>query len=154
MAFPLTRRVFVQSLLALPGLSRLSRAHIALDPTGAPTLWYTRPAEQWVEALPVGNGRLGGMLFGGVGLEHVQLNEDTLWSGAPKAWDNPQARVVLPDLRRLVAEGRYVEADQLARQALGPYTQSYMPLGDLHVAFDLEKVKSYGQIFEHVLDLA
>lgn len=138
MPYSLTRRVFVQSLLALPGLARAASAHQTASASADRrlALWYTRPADRWVEALPVGNGRLGAMVFGGVGLERLQLNEDTLWSGAPKDWDNPRAKTVLPDLRRLVADAKYVEADQLAKQALGPYTQSYMPLGDLLIAFD------------------
>ncbi len=58
-------------------------------------LWYEAPAEQWVEALPVGNGRLGAMVFGGVESERLQLNEDTLWSGYPRDWNNPGAKDVL-----------------------------------------------------------
>jgi alpha-L-fucosidase 2 len=99
------------------------------------TLWYRRPASRWVEALPIGNGRLGAMVFGGIGSERLQLNEDTLWSGGPKNWDNPKAKEILPELRRLIAAGLYVDADTLAKQALGPYTQSYLPLGDLHLTF-------------------
>ena len=54
-------------------------------------LWYTKPAAQWTEALPLGNGRLGAMVFGGVAAERIQLNEDTLWSGHPRDWNNPEA---------------------------------------------------------------
>src|ERR671917_727328 len=100
------------------------------------TLWYTRPAEQWVEALPIGNGRLGAMVFGGVGSERLQLNEDTLWSGGPRDWDNPHARDVLPEVRRLIAAGDYAGADSLCRQMQGLYNQSYQPLGDLRLRFD------------------
>ena len=99
-------------------------------------LSYRRPATRWVEALPVGNGRLGAMVFGGVGVERLQLNEDTLWSGGPKDWDNPQAKALLPQIRQRIAAGDYVEADRLAKGALGPYTQAYLPLGDLHLSFD------------------
>jgi alpha-L-fucosidase 2 len=99
-------------------------------------LHYARPAGEWTEALPVGNGRLGAMIFGGVETEHLQLNEDTLWSGGPKAWDNPRAREVLPEIRRLLAEERYGEADRLSREMMGPYTQSYLPLGDLYIHFE------------------
>src|SRR6218665_706979 len=63
-----------------------------------PTLWYERPASQWVEALPVGNGRLGAMVFGGIGQERIQLNEDTLWAGGPYNPANPQARAALPEI--------------------------------------------------------
>jgi alpha-L-fucosidase 2 len=58
-------------------------------------LWYRQPAQAWTDALPVGNGRLGGMVFGGVREERIQLNEDTLWSGGPSEWNNPQARDML-----------------------------------------------------------
>ncbi len=98
-------------------------------------LWYDRSAEAWVEALPIGNGRLGAMVFGGAARERLQLNVDTLWSGAPRAWDNPAARAVLPEVRRLIMAGEYVAADALCRQMQGRYTQSYQPLGDLIVQF-------------------
>ncbi|MFO7634619.1 MAG: glycoside hydrolase family 95 protein, partial [Caldilinea sp.] len=99
-------------------------------------LWYTSPAATWVEALPVGNGRLGAMVFGGIERERLQLNEDTLWSGGPRPGDNPTARAVLPVVRDAIFAGRFVEADRLARQLQGTFTQSYMPLGDLLLTFD------------------
>src|SRR5829696_7727455 len=100
------------------------------------TLWYRRPAQQWVEALPVGNGRLGAMVFGGIERERLQLNEDTLWSGGPRDWNNPKAPQVLAEVRRLIAEEKYVEGDRAARGMQGPYTQSYEPLGDLSLTFE------------------
>ena len=99
-------------------------------------LWYAAPAKAWVEALPVGNGRLGAMVFGGIAEERLQLNEDTLWSGGPRAGDNSAARDVLPTVREAIFAGRYEEADRLARQMQGIFTQSYLPLGDLWLAFD------------------
>ena len=99
-------------------------------------LWYTQPAAAWVEALPLGNGRLGAMVFGGVETEHLQLNADTLWSGGPRDWNNPTARAVLPEVRRLIAVEEYAAADALCQQMQGPYTQSYQPLADLHLRFD------------------
>ena len=84
----------------------------------------------------MGNGRLGAMVFGGIDHERLQLNEDTLWSGGPKDWDNPKAKAVLPEIRRLVKDGQYVEADQLAKQMMGPYTQSFLPMGELEIAFE------------------
>ncbi len=98
-------------------------------------LWYRQPAAQWVEALPIGNGRLGAMVFGGAEHERLQLNEDTLWSGAPREWNTPGAKAALADVRRAVLVGNFVEADQLAKQLQGPFTQSYQPLGDLHLSF-------------------
>lgn len=132
-----TRRTFVQQLLALAAASRAGDAMLAAAQSDARALalWYARPAARWVEALPVGSGRLGAMVFGGIGLDRLQLNEDTLWSGGPRDWNNPGARTVLPTLRQLVADARYAEADTLAKQALGPYTESFMPLADLFIAF-------------------
>ena len=99
-------------------------------------LWYRQPARQWTEALPVGNGRLGAMVFGGIETEQLQFNEDTLWSGEPKDWNNPGAKELLPEVRRLIFQGRYTEADQLCKQMQGPYTESYQPMGNLYLDFD------------------
>lgn len=106
------------------------------------TLWYRQPAQKWVEALPVGNGRLGAMIFGGVHQERLQLNEDTLWSGGPKDWNNPRAKAVLPEVRRAIAAEDYVKADQLCQQMQGAYTQSYQPLGDLYLDFETPEAYS------------
>ncbi|WP_174819923.1 glycoside hydrolase family 95 protein [Paenibacillus koleovorans] len=99
-------------------------------------LSYQHPANKWTEALPIGNGRLGAMIFGGIGSETIPLNEDTLWSGGPKEWNNPSAKEMLSEVRRLVAEEKYVEADQASKEMQGPYTQSYLPFGDLTITFD------------------
>lgn len=98
-------------------------------------LWYRQPATQWVEALPVGNGRLGAMVFGGVASERLQLNEDTLWSGPTPAWNTPGAQAALPSVREAILAGDYVEADRRAKALQGAFTQSYQPLGDLHLHF-------------------
>ncbi|MCA0755127.1 glycoside hydrolase family 95 protein [Paenibacillus sp. N4] len=98
-------------------------------------LLYNKSASVWTEALPLGNGRLGAMMFGGVETELLQLNEDTLWSGVPRTGTNPDAAVKLPQLRRLIEEERYAEADMLSKEMMGPYTQSYLPLGDLKIEF-------------------
>jgi alpha-L-fucosidase 2 len=113
-------------------------------------LWYERPATSWVEALPLGNGRLGAMVFGGVARERLQLNDDTLWSGGPRDWDNPRARELLPEVRRLIAAGDYPAADELCRGMQGPYNQSYQPLGDLLISFEHGEAAGY----RRELDLA
>ena len=100
------------------------------------SLWYRHPAQKWVEALPIGNGRQGAMVFGGVLREHLQLNEATLWSGEPRDGNNPGAKDVLPKIRAALFAGHYAEADKLCRQMQGPYTESYMPLGDLYLDFE------------------
>ena len=98
-------------------------------------LWYAQPAARWVEALPVGNGRLGAMVFGGVASERLQLNEATLWSGGPREWNNPGARDVLPQVRAAIFAGHYAEAVKLCQRMQGPYTEAYQPLGDLRLEF-------------------
>lgn len=102
------------------------------------TLWYDKPAEKWTEALPVGNGHMGAMIFGGTGVERIQFNEDTLWRGKPHDYARPNAVQHLPELRRLVAAGRAEEAVALGRaQFLGePRRQMpYQPFGDLRLTF-------------------
>jgi alpha-L-fucosidase 2 len=131
------RREFVLRSLAATAGMMLRRGDIRATAASEDLqLWYDRPAREWVEALPLGNGRLGAMVFGGLTRERLQLNEDTLWSGGPKDWNNPEARQLLPRLRELIARGAYVEADQLSKRMMGPYTQAYQPLGDLHIALD------------------
>ncbi|MGB2612771.1 MAG: glycoside hydrolase N-terminal domain-containing protein [Isosphaeraceae bacterium] len=83
-------------------------------------LWYSRPTGEWLEAVPIGNSRLGGMVYGGVRTERIGLNEDTLWSGGPKDCDNPQALKTLPEIRRLIFEGKYTEAHQLGKKRTVP----------------------------------
>ena len=117
--------------LAVPALSTTP----ALADTDATTLRYDRPAEKWTEALPVGNGRLGAMVFGGVSKELLQLNESTLWSGAPRDWNNPDGPAVLAEVRKAIFAGDYTKADELCRKMQGPYNESYQPLGDLALDF-------------------
>jgi alpha-L-fucosidase 2 len=102
------------------------------------SLWYKKPAEKWTDALPTGNGRLGAMVFGGIAEERLQLNEDTLWSGAgPKDWNNPEAKQHLPKVRSLVLESKdYVAADNECRKMQGPFNQSYLTLGNLRLTIE------------------
>ena len=102
------------------------------------TPWYTRPAGQWTDALPIGNGRLGAMVFGNVPDERIQLNEDTLWDGYARDTTNPDALVALPEVRRLLFEGKNAEATKLAGEKMMGRPQgvkSYQSLGDLHLQF-------------------
>jgi alpha-L-fucosidase 2 len=115
-------------------------------------LYYTEPARRWTEALPVGNGRLGAMVFGGVAYERLQLNEATLWSGGPKDWNNPGAREVLPQVRASIFAGDFVKATELARKMQGPYNQSYQPLGDLRLNFS-DEASGTASSYERALDL-
>jgi alpha-L-fucosidase 2 len=101
-------------------------------------LWYRQPARLWTEALPIGNGRLGAMVFGGTAEERLQLNEDTVWTGAPHEYQHEGAVKALPELRRLLSEGRQKEAEELAmREFMSvPLRQkAYQPMADLLLRF-------------------
>jgi len=101
-------------------------------------LWYNHPARQWVEALPIGNGRLGAMVFGDPSRERIQLNEITVWAGQPNRNDNPDAREALPKVRKLIFEGKYTEAQDLVNQTFISKISNGMPyqtVGDLHLLF-------------------
>lgn len=122
------------ALAAAPGRSMGRSA----APAGPLTLWYRKPADQWTEALPVGNGRLGAMVFGGTAQERLQLNESTLWAGQPYDPVNPQAKAMLPKVRQLIFEGRIEEAEALANRTLMAKPLAQMPyqtLGDLMLDF-------------------
>ena len=105
---------------------------------GGLTLWYRAPAKKWTEALPIGNGRLGAMVFGGPEREQLQLNEDTLWAGGPYTPDNTNALAALPEVRRLVFEGKYDDAAHLIDRSMMAKPLGQMPyqtVGDLFLDF-------------------
>ena len=112
-------------------------------------LWYRQPANEWVEALPVGNGRLGAMVFGGIGAERLQLNEDSMWSGHSFERENPESAANLSKARRLLFERKYAEAEKLvAEKMMGnrvdPGIHTYQMLGDLTLTFDgIETATNY-----------
>jgi alpha-L-fucosidase 2 len=130
-------------------------------PFGDLKLWYDKPAGQaeivpglkgksrdaWVEALPVGNGRMGAMVFGGTGEERIQFNECTLWTGEPHEYQHEGAAAFLPEIRKLLAEGKQKEAEALASKEFMsvPLRQkAYQPFGDLRLAFPgHDKAESY-----------
>jgi alpha-L-fucosidase 2 len=159
-----TRRSFLATASTIAGTLWLDkRAGLAqLPPAEANDLklWYTSPASQWVDALPIGNGRLGAMVFGGGAIdpidpkdpkdpkadhasgpvptdpakETLQLNEDTLWSGLPVDGNKLDAKDYLPAIRRAVLEQKdYHLADQLCRKMQGLFAEAYQPTGSLHV---------------------
>lgn len=112
-------------------------------------LWYTRPAADWNEALPLGNGSIGAMVFGGPVTERLQLNEESVWTGQPGRHVNPAAKETLPAVRKLLFEGKYREAEELARKnIMGTIRRdalsSYQTLGDLTLFFpNLKSISSY-----------
>ena len=102
------------------------------------TLWYDTPAGEWTEALPVGNGRLGGMLFGNPSVERLQVNEESLWGGVRIPNNNPGALEDLPRIRKLILDGNIPEAYELAEKHLAGIpgkTRSYQTLGDIYFLF-------------------
>lgn len=109
--------------------------HVVPATAGSDVLWYETPAQRWVEALPIGNGSLGAMVFGGVQEERLALNEDTLWAGRPVDGANPDALSTLPRVREALFAERYEDADGLLRRMQGPDCQPYLPLGDLLIRF-------------------
>ena len=137
----------------------------AATPDGPLTLWYRQPAadhpatqpagapavaaatSEWVKALPIGNGRLGAMIFGGVVNERLQLNEDTLWAGGPYNPDNPDAAAALPEVRRLLFADNYADAAKLITDKVLAKPLRQMPyetIGNLHLTFpETSSVENY-----------
>ena len=103
-------------------------------------LWYDRPAMTWTQALPVGNGVMGAMVFGTPAVEHIQLNEETIWAGQPNNVINPNAKQNLPKVRQLIFEGKYKEAQKLADEKVMPHAAGknmgmpYQPFGDVYIS--------------------
>src|SRR5215217_760375 len=104
--------VVVAFLLALTGL----RLHAQAAPNADLTLWYDKPAARWIEALPVGNGRLAAMVFGGAAEERLQFNEETVWTGEPREYQHEGAAKYLPQIRQLLTDGKQAEAEALAME--------------------------------------
>ena len=115
--------------MLLPTLMAVAKDHV---------LWYDRPAQVWTEALPLGNGRLGAMVFGNPATEQFQLNEETIWAGRPNNNANPEAREWIPKIRELLWQGKYKEAQDLCTKHVKSATNQgmpYQPFGDLRVSF-------------------
>jgi alpha-L-fucosidase 2 len=126
-------------LKLLSALLLLAGAATAQQHANTLELWYKQPAKEWTEALPVGNGRLGAMVFGGVNDELLQLNEATLWSGGPVNNNvNLEAYKHLPAIREALFKEDYTAAAKEVQQMQGVYSQSYLPLGDIHIKQQLE----------------
>ena len=118
-----------------------------IKPRQAMVLWYRQPAEKWLEAMPLGNGLMGAMVFGRVQHERIALNESSFWSGRPHDYDNPNALQYFPRIRELVFAGKFQEAEKMADEhfyGLPAAQQAYQPLGDLLLSFDgVEQVEDY-----------
>ncbi|HPR85683.1 MAG TPA: glycoside hydrolase family 95 protein, partial [Prolixibacteraceae bacterium] len=102
-------------------------------------IWFQQPANAWEEALPIGNGRLGGMIFGGIVKDRIQLNEETLWTGHPGQYtDKDEAYKKLPEIRKLLFDGEYAKAQEITeKEFMGIENWNmYQTLGDLNLTFD------------------
>ena len=106
-----TKQIILASLMALWASPIVAQENV---------LWYDKPATHWVEALPLGNGRLGAMVYGGVESDTIQLNEDTFWSGSPYNNVNPKALAALPEIRKALDSGDYQKAQMLSSTTSQP----------------------------------
>jgi alpha-L-fucosidase 2 len=135
----LATSLVVLAACAPAGLQPAPRSSV--EPAGPPesrTLWFASPAAEWVDALPVGNGRLGAMVFGGTERERIQLNEESVWSGGPIHEMSPRTHQHVEEARRLLFAGRYVEAEALVNDSVlrgGGTRSSHQTLGDLWLDF-------------------
>src|SRR5215469_13865259 len=143
----MTKMRFLFSLVFLSMLVPAIAVHALLVPTLAvhsqfanlsESLWYKQPAEKWTDALPIGNGGMGAMVFGGVPDERIQFNEDTLWKGHPHDYVRAGAHDHLAEIQQLLFAGKTKEAQDLTRKTFlsDPVRQkAYQPFGDLHFHF-------------------
>lgn len=109
-------------------------------------LWYRQPATAWVQAIPLGNGMIGAMVFGGVPQERIALNESTFWSGRPHNYDNPEAFQYLPQIRDLVFAGKFQDAEKMANDhfwGIPKAQEAYQPIGDLLLSFGCTNFTDY-----------
>ena len=115
-------------------------------------LWYSQPATHWLEALPIGNSHLGAMVYGGTDVEEIQLNEETFWSGQPYDNNSHESLEKLPDVRRLIFEGKEMEATKLLDRYFmkGPHGMKFLPMGSVKLSLGHKDVSSY----ERALNLA
>ena len=138
-------------LLTVFTLSFLGCSESEKQETNLLKLWYNKPAKVWEEALPLGNGRLGAMVFGTVATEHLQLNEETVWAGEPGNNLPKGFKEILPQVRKLIFEGKYKEAESLTMSRVprhapkwNNYGMPYQTVGDLYIEFPgQENVKNY-----------
>jgi len=140
-----TRRRVLQAASALAGgalvqpvVTEAAAAAAGEPETNPLELWYRQPAAEWLQALAIGNGRMGAMVFGGVASEKLMLNEDSVWAGHPHSYDPPRGAEVLPEIRRMIFEENWVGAQRLAdKEFMGrPSEQAfYQPVGDLLLEF-------------------
>ena len=126
------------ALIVCVGIVTYCAAQTPANSSAATKLWYRQPAAKWEEALPIGNGRLGAMVFGGVQEERLQINEDTIWAGEKRDRNNPKGASSIPEVRRLLLAGKIKEAEELADKNIISTPRRlppYQPFGDLKLRF-------------------
>ena len=129
----MTHKLLKRALVVL-----LSVVSISIDAQEKPVLWYDKPAQYWEEALPLGNGRLGAMVYGNPAAEEIQLNEETVSAGSPYKNYNPEAKGALATIRQLIFAGRYPEAQELAGEKIlskNGFGMPYQTVGSLRLDF-------------------
>ena len=130
------RKLICIASMALVALSMSAQQH---------KLWYNKPASHWLEALPIGNSHLGAMVYGGTETEEIQLNEETFWSGSPHNNDSHESLAALPEVRRLIFEGKEYQASKLIDKHFvkGPHGMRFLPLGSIKLKLDHKDVSNY-----------
>ena len=135
------KKLIIITLLAILASSCIAEKD-ELKETG---IWFNQPAANWNEAIPIGNGTLGGMVYGGIESDTIKINEETLWSGGPRDLQNYEAIKYLPEIRQLLLDGKTQKAEKLIdSKMLGEYNECYMPMGDLVInSIQKGKVENY-----------
>ena len=118
------KRFFTMALLVAATHNLISQNH---------QLWYEQAASQWLEALPIGNSHMGAMVYGGTDIEEIQVNEETFWSGSPYSNNSHESLAALPEVRRLIFEGKEFEASKLIDRHFikGPHGMRFLPMGSV-----------------------
>ena len=128
----------MKQLIIIIFLAILTTSYVA-DINKRTGIWFDQPAKTWNEAIPIGNGSLGGMVYGGVKSDTIKINEETLWSGGPRDLQNYEAIKYLSKIRKLLLDGETKKAEKLINKTmLGEYNESYMPMGNL-VSIQIQK---------------
>ncbi len=137
-------------VLLLTGLAAALLFSFSAGAQGDLKLWYGKPAEIWLEALPIGNSHLGAMVYGGIPVERIQLNEETFWSGSPYRNDSPDAIAHLGEIRNLIFSDQEDSAFTLINKYIvtGPHGMRYLPMGAYSMRFD-----GHDRVSDYVRDL-
>ncbi len=133
----------VAVLLACSMVPAMAAKNVKTD--NSTKLWYDAPAKHWLEALPIGNSHLGGMVYGGTSEETIQLNEETFWSGGPYNNNSTKSLELLPEVRKLIFDGREKEAADIINKNFipGPHGMRFLPMANLHIKMAMPEGEQY-----------